>query len=283
MDKKNKNKEDIPKGNPDFLKEQEEVDKRIQKIKNKIMVLSGKGGVGKSTVSANLAMGLALNGYKVGLLDIDIHGPSIPKLFKLEDKKLGAIENEIQPVEFSENLKVVSIGFLLRGENDAIVWRGPLKYNLIKQFLKDVNWGELDYLVIDSPPGTGDEPLSVAQMIKNPTGAVIVTTPQDIAIIDIRKAIKFCNLLNLPVIGIVENMSGFICPHCKKSTDIFSTGGGKKLAEESGVEFLGKIPIDPEVVKASDEGKPFIYNFSKTETGKVFENIADRIINLTNK
>ena len=279
MEEKTQNAEEEHKNQMQL--DQEQVDKRIEKIKNKIVILSGKGGVGKSTVSANIAVGLALNGYNVGLLDIDVHGPSIPKLLKLEGHQLMTMDSEIQPIEFSPNLKIVSLGFLLKADDDAIVWRGPLKHSLIKQFLKDVNWGELDYLVIDSPPGTGDEPLSIAHMIKNPTGAVIVTSPQDIALIDVKKAIKFCHLINMPVLGLIENMSGFICPHCNKVTDIFKSGGGSDLAKNTNLTFLGKIPIDPNIVKASDEGTPFIYNYAKTETGKLYEKIVEKLIDIT--
>ncbi|GAG33262.1 unnamed protein product, partial [marine sediment metagenome] len=194
--------------------EQEQINQRLKHIKHQILVLSGKGGVGKSTVAVNLAVSLALSGKSVGLLDIDIHGPSIPKILNLEGKTLQATGTTILPIEMTENLKVMSIGFLLRNSDDAVIWRGPMKYQMIKQFLKDVQWGRLDFLIIDSPPGTGDEPLSVVQLLGNPDGAIIVTTPQEIALSDVRKAISFCRNLNLPVLGVLENMSGFICPKC---------------------------------------------------------------------
>ncbi|MDO9541428.1 MAG: Mrp/NBP35 family ATP-binding protein, partial [Kiritimatiellia bacterium] len=202
---------------------------RLEQIKHKIIVLSGKGGVGKSTVAVNVAVSLTLAGKRVGLLDVDIHGPSIPKMLDLEDTRISVRDEIMLPVE-KDGLKVMSIGFLLQNRDDAVIWRGPMKMGVIKQFLKDVDWGELDYLVIDSPPGTGDEPLSVCQLVKNADGAVIVTTPQDVATNDVRKSINFCRQLNLPVLGVVENMSGFVCPKCGELTAIFKTGGGERMA-----------------------------------------------------
>lgn len=262
-----------------FLEERQ-LEDRMNLIRHKIIVLSGKGGVGKSTVAANLAVSLALTGKKVGLLDVDIHGPSIPKMLKLEDANVTTKNGAIQPVE-KAGLKVISIGFLLQNRDDAVIWRGPMKMGVIKQFLKDVEWGELDYLIIDSPPGTGDEPLSVCQLIKDADGAVIVTTPQDVAIADVRKSIKFCNQLKLPVLGVVENMSGFVCPKCRETTDIFNSGGGERMSSEMGVPFLGKIPIDPVVSAACDNGTPFIYHYNKTETAKTLEKITVPILLLS--
>jgi len=251
--------------------DQQQLSERMSKIKYKIMVLSGKGGVGKSTVAANMAVSLSLNGSRVGLLDVDIHGPSIPKLLNLEGQAPGVLDDRIIPVSLSDNLKVMSIGFMLRNKDDAVIWRGPMKMNVIKQFLKDVDWGQLDFLIIDSPPGTGDEPLSVCQLIENPDGAVIVTTPQDIAVADVRKSINFCRQLKLRVLGVVENMSGFVCPKCGEATDIFKSGGGQRMAQEMEVPFLGRIPIDPQITQACDDGTPYIYHYSKTETAKAFE------------
>jgi ATP-binding protein involved in chromosome partitioning len=251
--------------------EQEQIRKRVIQIKHKILVLSGKGGVGKSTVAVNLAVSLALSGKSVGLLDIDIHGPSIPKILNLEGKAIQAVGNTILPVEMAENLKVMSIGFLLRGSNDAVIWRGPMKYQMIKQFLKDVQWGSLDFLIVDSPPGTGDEPLSVVQLLENADGAIIVTTPQEVALSDVRKCITFCHNLNLPVLGVLENMSGFVCPKCGHKTDIFKSGGGEKMAEEMGVPFLGRIPIDPAIVEACDSGKPYIQEYKESQTSLAFK------------
>lgn len=260
--------------------EQEEIRKRVKQIKHQILVLSGKGGVGKSTVAVNLAVSLALAGKKVGLLDIDIHGPSIPKILDLEGKAIQAIGDVILPVEMVENLKVMSIGFLLRGSSDAVIWRGPMKYKMIKQFLKDVQWGNLDFLVVDSPPGTGDEPLSIVQLLENADGAVIVTTPQEVALSDVRKCINFCRNLKLPVIGVLENMSGFVCPKCGARTDIFKTGGGQEMASQMDVPFMGRIPIDPQIVQACDSGKPFVYHYNQSQTAKAFEKVLNPILQL---
>jgi Mrp family chromosome partitioning ATPase len=219
----------------------------MDRIGHKILILSGKGGVGKSTVAANLAMSLAQTGKKVGLLDVDLHGPSIPQILGLGERFRSDGSGGIAPVKVDDNLSVVSMGMLLSSANDAVIWRGPMKYNVIRQFLKDVEWGRLDYLVIDSPPGTGDEPLAVAQLVGKGALAVVVCTPQDIAIADVRRSISFCNRLNLSVAGIIENMSGFVCPHCGKEVNLFKTGGGEKLAAEMHVPFLGRIPLDPQL------------------------------------
>ena len=259
-------------------KEREALSKRLGKIKHKIMVMSGKGGVGKSTIATNIAFALSQKGLHVGLMDIDIHGPNIPKMLGIEWGQVGGEAGNLQPVFYSPHLKVMSIGFFLRMEADAVIWRGPLKMTLIKQFLRDVDWGELDYLIIDSPPGTGDEPLSVCQLIEEADGALIVTTPQDVALIDIRKAVTFCRQVNMPILGIIENMSGFVCPHCGKRTDLFKCGGGKKVAEEMGVPFLGSIPIDPSVVVACDEGVPTIARKPDSEVTKAVKQIVDIII-----
>ena len=260
--------------------EQEIIRKKMTRIKHKILVLSGKGGVGKSTVAANMAVALSLEGKKVGLLDVDIHGPSIPGILNLNGQKLEAVGETIIPVKMNKNLKVMSIGFMLENNDDAVIWRGPMKYQVIKQFLKDVDWGELDFLIIDSPPGTGDEPLSVIQMLEDADGAIIVTTPQNVAISDVRKGIGFCRKLKLPIIGVIENMSGFICPKCGEVTDIFKTGGGEKMANEMNVPFLGKIPVDPEIVEACDLGKPYIEHFRETQTAKAFKNLMAPLLNL---
>ena len=249
-------------------------------IRHKILVLSGKGGVGKSTVAVNLAFSLLLADRRVGLLDIDIHGPSIPKLLRLEGHSLAFTGGKIIPAGFGEKLKVVSIGFLTSGDGEAVIWRGPMKANLIRQFLADVQWGELDFLVIDSPPGTGDEPLSACQLIENPTGAVIVTTPQELAVADVRKSINFCSKLDMPVIGIVENMSGFICPHCGNETLLFKSGGGELLSHETGVPFLGRVPLDPELVDSCDSGRPYLSHYSKSSTAGAFEKAFRPILEL---
>lgn len=231
---------------------------RMEHIHEKLLVLSGKGGVGKSTVAANLATSLAAAGYRVGLLDVDIHGPSIPRLLGLENRQPGVVDGMLEPVRFNERLAVISIGFFLPDEQAPVIWRGPRKFGAIRQFLKDVIWGELDYLVVDSPPGTGDEPLAVAEMVGKPARAVIVTTPQELAVSDVRRCVSFCRTLELEIAGIVENMSGLTCPHCKKQIDLFKRGGGSQLAREAGVPLLGTIPIDPAVVQNGDCGRSLL-------------------------
>jgi len=282
--KEQKNQSSAPADEPaqpkmflDFL-DREELGEKMAQIRRKLVVLSGKGGVGKSTVAANLAISLALAGKEVGLLDADIHGPSIPRLLHLEGRPLQIKGELILPIEFMPNLKVMSIGFFLRQGDEAVIWRGPLKMGVIKQFLKDVHWSTLDYLVVDSPPGTGDEPLTVSQLLGPGQAAVIVTTPQEIALLDVRKCINFCRKLKLPVAGIIENMSGFVCPHCGKTTDIFKSGGGEKLAQEMGVAFLGRIPIEPDLVLAGDAGEPFPQKYAGTETAWAFESVVQQIV-----
>jgi len=263
--------------------EQTQIRNRLQRIKHKILVLSGKGGVGKSTVAVNLAMSLALAGKSVGLLDIDIHGPSVPKILGLEKETVRTSGDTILPVEMIGNLKVMSIGFLLRGSDDAVIWRGPMKYQMIKQFLKDVQWGILDFLIVDSPPGTGDEPLSIVQLLENADGAIIVTTPQEVALSDVRKCISFCGNLKLPVLGVLENMSGFVCPQCGQKTDVFKSGGGEIMARQMGVPFLGRVPIDPQIVQSCDSGKPFVYHYNQNPTAKAFGKVLNPILELDSK
>ena len=251
----------------------------LSKINQIIVVLSGKGGVGKSTVAVNLALSLALRGLRTGLMDVDIHGPSVPKLLNLTDKRPTVKGDEIIPITYlSDLLKVMSMGFLLQGTEQAVIWRGPLKYSMIKDFIAHVQWGSLDYLVVDCPPGTGDEPLSVAQFLKGKAKAVIVTTPQQVATIDVEKCITFCKQLELPVVGVIENMSGFVCPHCGMTVDIFSKGGGELLATQYGIPFLGSIPLDPDIARSGDEEKPYVYFYSKTVAAKVFDGIVEKIV-----
>ena len=256
---------------------------RMAKIDYKLLVLSGKGGVGKSTVAANLATVLARDGKRVGLLDIDIHGPSIPRLMGVETGQVQGTGEEILPVKVSDNLAVMSIGFLLPSGREPVIWRGPRKHGAIRQFLKDVAWGQLDYLVVDSPPGTGDEPMSIAQLVGSPAGAVIVTTPQDVAISDVRRCVTFCNEVSLPVAGIVENMSGLVCPKCGERIDLFKRGGGMALAREMNVPFLGQIPIDPEVVMAGDAGTPSFHDDPQSQTAKAFADVVEAILASTSK
>ena len=250
---------------------------RMHDIRHKILVLSGKGGVGKSTVAVNLAFALHGAGEKVGLLDVDIHGPSVPKMLGLEHVSARSSGRGIVPVEPLPGFKVMSIGFLLANPSDAVVWRGPLKHHTIRQFLKDVDWGELDYLIIDSPPGTGDEPLSVAQSIPDADGAVVVTTPQQVAITDVRKCVTFCRNVNLPVLGVLENMSGLTCPHCGGRVELFSTGGGRQMAEEMGVAFLGAIPLDPRIVASGDSGSPFLSSCADSEAAQAFTAVVKHL------
>jgi Mrp family chromosome partitioning ATPase len=249
-------------------------------VKHVIMVLSGKGGVGKSTVSVNLAYALSNHGKKVGLLDLDMHGPNIPKMLGLEDHKLAILGDRIEPVHVTGMLSVLSMAFLLPDTSTPIIWRGPMKMAAIQQFLGEVNWGSLDYLVVDLPPGTGDEALTIAQLAPNVRGAVIVTTPQDVATMDARKSAKFIEKLGLPVIGVIENMSGMLCPHCGGEIDLFGRGGGKKVAEELNVPFLGAIPIDIEMRKAGDEGRPFIIRRGDSPTWKAVDQVMESLINV---
>jgi ATP-binding protein involved in chromosome partitioning len=258
------------------FKERRQLQSRLCRIRHKVMVLSGKGGVGKSTVAVNLATALMMSGKRVGLLDVDIHGPSIPTMLGLEREMIQGSEEGLLPIDLG-GMKVMSIGFLLRNQDDAVIWRGPLKMGVIKQFLKDVNWGDLDYLIIDSPPGTGDEPLSVCQLIEPLDGAVIVTTPQKVAAVDVRKSITFCRQLQVPVLGVVENMSGFVCPKCGEITHILCSGGGRRIAEDMGVPFLGSIPIDPKIAEACDSGRAFIHHDATTPMAEVMRSIINPI------
>ncbi|MBW1980727.1 MAG: Mrp/NBP35 family ATP-binding protein [Deltaproteobacteria bacterium] len=258
--------------------EQKRLEQRLYHIRHKIMVMSGKGGVGKSTVATNLAASLAFRDYRVGILDADIHGPNVPKMLGVEERQLVGHDDGVDPVEVFKNFHVVSMGLLAHDPDRAIVWRGPLKHSAIKQFLADVSWGDLDFLFIDLPPGTGDEPLSVANLIKNVDGSIIVTTPQDVALLDSRKAVNFSRLLNIPVLGIVENMSGLICPHCGEKINLFKIGGGEQAARQLGVPFLGRIPIDPEVVEKCDCGEPFVAANHDSEAKKAYEKLTQEVI-----
>jgi len=260
--------------------EQKKMQRQMEKIKHKILVLSGKGGVGKSTVAVNLAVSLSLAGKQVGLLDVDIHGPSIPTMLGLVGPATATENGQILPLQIG-NLKVISVGLFLENPDDALIWRGPMKIGVIRQFLSEVAWGELDYLVIDSPPGTGDEPLTVCQMIENPDGAILVTTPQQVSLADVRKSVTFCRQLNLPILGVVENMSGFVCPHCGEITEIFKTKGGQLMAGQMNLPFLGSIPIDPQLVKSCDEGRPFIHHFGESAAARAMETIIKPILDLS--
>lgn len=250
---------------------------RMCGIHNKVIVMSGKGGVGKSTTAVNLAFALVEKGFKVGLLDIDLHGPSVPTMCGVAGKRPQASEEGIFPLEVS-GLKLMSIGFLLASPSQATIMRGPMKHGAIQQLLTDVVWGELDYLLIDCPPGTGDEPLSAVQLLGKGATAVVVTTPQEVALIDVEKSLSFCRELKLPVVGLIENMSGFVCPHCNKVSDIFKSGGGDKLAERTGVAMLAKVPLDPKIVASGDDGKPYILSHPESISSEAIRKVAAAVV-----
>jgi len=245
----------------------------LGRIKNKIVVMSGKGGVGKSTVAVNIALALSLAGKKVGLLDVDVHGPSVPRLLSLTGEQAHIEKDYIEPVPWSKNLWVMSLGFLMPDQDEAVIWRGPVKTGLIRQFLQNVAWGDLDFLVVDCPPGTGDEPLTVIQLLGKEATAVIVTTPQRVAIDDVRRSITFCKRTGNPLLGVVENMSGFVCPDCGKRHEIFKSGAGEQMAMDMDVPFLGRIPVDPELARAGDEGFAYVKVYPESETSKTMQEI----------
>jgi Mrp family chromosome partitioning ATPase len=251
---------------------------RLGRIALKLLALSGKGGVGKSTVAANLGIALAAAGMRVGLLDVDIHGPSIPRLLGLEESAPEFDGQALHPVCGPSGVSVMSLGFLLNGARDAVIWRGPMKYKAIQDLLRGVEWGDLDFLVVDSPPGTGDEPLAVAQLVGRPAGAVVVTTPQQVAVADVRRSIVFCQRVGLPVIGIVENMSGYVCPRCGEAQPLSKMGGGEKLAWEMKLPFLGGIPLDPQIAESGDIGRPFANRFTENSSAAAFNRVVRRIM-----
>ena len=260
--------------------EEKRLQETLARIKNKVIILSGKGGVGKSTVSVNVARGLVAQGKRVGIMDVDIHGPSIAKMLGIEGRTLMLEEGEEfpKPIEVEKNLWAMTIAILMRNQDEPIIWRGPLKIGAIKQFLHDIRWPELDYLIIDSPPGTGDEPLTIAQTMKV-NGSIIVSTPQDVALLDARKTINFSTKMNIPVLGLVENMSTFICPHCGHEIDIFKGMGVQKAAQDYNLDILGKIPLDPKIVESGDKGiSVFSKEFQDSVVRKEYEKIAKKII-----
>ena len=236
-------------------------------IKNKLLVMSGKGGVGKTTIAVNLAYALASKNYRVGLLDVDIHGPNVPKMLNIEDKKITSIENKILPIKTNNNLSVMSMAFLLQKKEDSVIWRGPMKHNVIKQFVEDVEWGELDYLIIDFPPGTGDEAISVSQILKDITGSIIVSTPQEVSLLDVTKSIDFSKKVKIPIIGLIENMAG----------DVFGKGNVKNLADSKEIKFLGSLELSKEIPKSGDSGRPFVMDSNLNAT-RSFEKITEEII-----
>jgi ATPases involved in chromosome partitioning len=249
-------------------------------VKHVILVLSGKGGVGKSTVAVNLAYSLASNGRNVGLLDLDIHGPNIPKMLGIEDQKPAMMGRLMEPIHVTGTLSAMSMAFFLQDTRSPIIWRGPMKMTAIRQFLEEVNWGTLDYMVVDLPPGTGDEALTIAQLAPNVRGAIIVTTPQEVAVLDAGKAVKFIEAMEMPVLGIIENMSGMICPHCGGAIDLFGMGGGRRAAEDLGVPYLGAIPLDSAMVQSGDRGCPFILSHSDSPTWEAVEAVMENLVRI---
>jgi ATP-binding protein involved in chromosome partitioning len=263
----------------EFTEKDQKLKKNMSRIKHKIAVISGKGGVGKSTVAANLAMAFALHGYKdrVGILDIDIHGPCIPKLLGLKGEKVQISPLGALPVTGPEGIKVVSMDFLVQSQETPIIWRGPLKMQAIRQFLSDFMWGELDFLFIDAPPGTGDESLSAMQLIPEMDGTIIVTIPSEVSEDVVKKAVSFSQQMRIPIIGIVENMSGFTCPKCGEKINILGAGGGKRIAEELDVPFLGQIPIDPKICEEADKGVSFLAENTNSTSAKAFKEIVKKV------
>jgi len=250
----------------------------LARIKHKIFVLSGKGGVGKSSVSANLAATLAKKGYKTGLMDVDVHGPSIAQMFNITELlDIAPDTKQLLPKRINENLTVVSVQALMQDKDQAVIWRGPAKTGIIKQFIGSVAWGNLDFLVIDAPPGTGDEPLTVVQTIPDARG-IIVTTPQEVALADVRKSISFCKTVKMETLGIIENMAGYTCPHCNKHIDLFKSGGGEKTAKAQDLNFLGSIPFDTRVVESGDDGVPVMMYEAPGPFKDAFEKVVENIL-----
>jgi Mrp family chromosome partitioning ATPase len=258
--------------------QQQRIAQRLGAIKHKLIVLSGKGGVGKSTVAVNLGWELALREFEVGLLDADIHGPNLPLLLGVEGVKASGTPEGILPIAILPNLKVMSVSFLLADEQAPLIWRGPIKGQLLLRFVADVDWGPLDWLIVDNPPGTGDEPLTVAQAIPDADGAIIVTLPQEVSLLDCRKAVNFARAVGLRVLGVVENMSGFVCPHCNQPVEIFGAGGGEKMAEEMGLPFLGRIPMAAQVAAMSDAGQSLVGPTAPEAVREAFKRLTDRLL-----
>jgi ATP-binding protein involved in chromosome partitioning len=260
-----------------------EIAKRMGNIKHKIAVMSGKGGVGKSTVSVNITAAFAKKGYKTGIMDADIHGPNVPKMFGVEGKSLKLDKEGIIPIETKEGIKIMSIGFLLSSQDVPVIWRGPAQTGAIRQFLAEIIWGDLDILIIDNPPGTGDIPLTILQTLPSLDGVVLVTTPQSVVQEDVEKNVNLVKKLNIPIIGIIENMSGFICPQCKNEIFIFGKDGGAQIAEEMDIPFLGRLPLDVKTSTASDIGTPIVIKEPESEISKEILKIVNKIENIVLK
>lgn len=267
------------------IKQREAIEENLKDVKYKLVIMSGKGGVGKSTVTSSLATAFVHLGLSAGIIDSDMHGPSIPKILGVESLR-GTIQgddNFIYPLEINKNLKIISLDLLIDKKDTPIIWRGPLKMKMISDFLERVKWGKLDFLLFDLPPGTGDEPLSIAQTLPSTDGVIIVTTPQEVALHSVRKSIRFSQELKMPVLGIIENMSGFVCPHCNKEVDIFGKGNTKKTAEDFGIRYLGEIPIDPQVSKQGDRGEMLNFDSKESFSAQRFLEIAKSIIDILKK
>lgn len=263
-------------GHPGVDKNQN-VHMSLRRIRNKFIVMSGKGGVGKTSVSVNLAIALADLGKKVGLMDVDIHGPDVPRMLGLSQRLVTGYNDKLYPVRYNENLGIISIESMIQGKDDAIIWRGPMKYSAINQFIGDVDWGDLDFLVIDAPPGTGDEPLTVAQTISD-AQAIIVTTPQEVALADVRKSINFCKIMKMKIFGIIENMSALTCPHCQQTISLFGEGGGaEKTAKKADIPVLGKIPFDLRMVTCADSGQSYQKAYNESEITQAFKSVAQKM------
>ncbi|MBI4768312.1 MAG: Mrp/NBP35 family ATP-binding protein [Deltaproteobacteria bacterium] len=262
---------------PDQIARKAKIRETMGLIKNKFLVLSGKGGVGKSTVAVHLAVALSNRGFLTGLLDIDLHGPSIPKMMGLSGQKVTVEKGLLKPLTFNEKLKIISMASILDDQETAVIWRGPRKGGAIRQLLGDVHWGPLDFLIIDAPPGTGDESLSIAQLVPG-VRAIVVTTPQQVAIEDVRRSLQFLNKVSLDIVGVIENMSGLICPHCREEIDLFKKGGGEALAREWGVPFLGRIPLDPNLVLEADSGRPYFEGHEDSAVVLALNRIVDEIL-----
>ena len=262
-----------------------QVKEKLKNVKNIILILSGKGGVGKSTIASQLALGLSKNeNLQIGLLDVDICGPSIPRMMGMENEEIRESPQGMLPVYKEQNLAIMSIGYMIKDKKTAVIWRGPRKNGMIKEFLCNTNWDKLDYLIIDTPPGTSDEHLTIVQYLKssNLKGAIIVTTPQEISLLDVRKEINFCQKTNVNVLGVVENMAGFICPHCAKKSDIFeaNTGGAEGLCKEFNLQLIGRLPLEPNILQSSEKGVYFPDAYPKTETAKEIEILVEHILKI---